>query len=319
MVDLVSYLCEGKTLHDGHPSLHVTVPQGEGFEGFLTDDIKNMSTLEFECGTVVTPDVNSRQFHRALFEQLWERRLHLQQADRLMGGEIPTSFRSRQLPHGEGREEDVPAGSSREMGPRIFAIHDARVGHQGNKWAKWTHCTRCALRVSYSPSMGAPSSTMQTHSPEMVRRALNDLKDNLPKNVEPTEELVKLFIAKVTAEIRIEHIMEEAKRDLSKKSRCLQNQRARRRRIRRCSLQAVCRSGSNLTDLKLAGHPSGSTAGGVQPHGSLDGGGEEAHHGSGRKSCPSGARLGGRNGAGLWEQLKDKDLMLSSLSTSARR
>ena len=71
MVDLVSYLCEGKTLHDGHPSLHVTVPQGEGFEGFLTDDVKNISTLEFECGTVVTPDVSSRQTHRALFEQLW--------------------------------------------------------------------------------------------------------------------------------------------------------------------------------------------------------------------------------------------------------
>ena len=50
----------------------------------------------------------------------------------------------------------------------------------------------------------------------MVRRALNDLKDNLPKNVEPTEELVQLFIDKVTAEIRIEHIMEEAKRDLAK-------------------------------------------------------------------------------------------------------
>ena len=57
---------------------------------------------------------------------------------------------------------------------------------------------------------------MQTCNPEMVRRALNDLKDNLPKNVDPTEELVKLFIDKVTAEIRIEHIMEEAKRDLAK-------------------------------------------------------------------------------------------------------
>ena len=59
MVDLVEYLCEGKTLHDGHPSLHVTVPEGEGFEGRLSADAHmhpmefseefgNLSTLEFE-------------------------------------------------------------------------------------------------------------------------------------------------------------------------------------------------------------------------------------------------------------------------------
>lgn len=114
---------------------------------------------------------------------------------------------------------------SREMGPDLrdprckgWPCHsDHQPGKsQGNKWAKWTHCTKCGLRVSYTPSMGAPSNSMQVFNPEMVRRALNDLKDNLPKNVEPTEELVQLFIDKETAEIRIEHIMEEAKRDLAK-------------------------------------------------------------------------------------------------------
>lgn len=87
---------------------------------------------------------------------------------------------------------------------------------QGNKWAKWVHCQKCALRVSYIPNKGAPSNSMQNFNPEMVRRALQDLKNALPEKVEPTEELVRLFIDKVTAELRIEHIMEEAQNQLAK-------------------------------------------------------------------------------------------------------
>ena len=131
MVNLVEYLCEGKTLHDGHPSLHVTVPEGEGFEGRLSadahmssmelvDDVGNISTLEFECGTVVTSDVNSLHSHRTLFEQLWQRRLRLQQEDRLMGGVIPTSFHSRRRRFSRiSPERSVPT----------HGIHAARAGH----------------------------------------------------------------------------------------------------------------------------------------------------------------------------------------------
>ena len=141
----------------------------------------------------------------------------------------------------------------------------------------------------------------------------------------PRRSWSQLFIDKVTAEIRIEHIMEEAKRDLAKNMEKVAKAAA-----------AAKMSPKPKPKIKMkASQPTQPSEGYVEavptsptsswqdvpqeppaefnPMDHPDGSGEEAHHGSGRKPCPSGARLGGRDGASLWEPMKDADLNIKKL------
>lgn len=86
------------------------------------------------------------------------------------------------------------------------------AGRKGaNNWASWQHCQRCGLRLSYIPRKGAPADNTKNPNPTMVKRALQALHDELPKDMEPSEELVKVMLEKVTAEERMSTLLEEYK------------------------------------------------------------------------------------------------------------
>lgn len=86
------------------------------------------------------------------------------------------------------------------------------MGKKGaKKWATWQHCQRCGLRVIYIPRKGAPADNSKSPNPTMVKRALQALHDELPKEMEPSEELVKVMLEKVTAEERMPTLLEEYK------------------------------------------------------------------------------------------------------------
>lgn len=81
-----------------------------------------------------------------------------------------------------------------------------------NKYALWIHCSRCELRIKYVPKKGAPANQSHSENPEMVRRALQELWQELPGELVPNQELVKVMIEKVTAEERMSVMLQDYRR-----------------------------------------------------------------------------------------------------------
>ena len=87
---------------------------------------------------------------------------------------------------------------------------------QANKYGKWNNCTVCGLRMLYIPFKGAPCNSTSTINAGNMTKALNELKEMLPKGEKPTEELVKVILEKVIAEERLRVLLDKYKSDLKK-------------------------------------------------------------------------------------------------------
>ena len=46
---------------------------------------------------------------------------------------------------------------------------------KGNQWARWTECSRCCLRMDYTPYIHSPATSARTENPKNVRDALREL------------------------------------------------------------------------------------------------------------------------------------------------
>ena len=46
---------------------------------------------------------------------------------------------------------------------------------KGNQWARWTECSRCCLRLDYTPYIHSPATSARTENPKNVRDALREL------------------------------------------------------------------------------------------------------------------------------------------------
>ena len=87
---------------------------------------------------------------------------------------------------------------------------------KSNKWAAWTQCEKCGLRLEYVPKQGSPATNVETCNPFMVRKALQDLREMLPSDMVPNETLVKACYDKVAAEERLKTLMLDYKEQLAK-------------------------------------------------------------------------------------------------------
>ena len=87
---------------------------------------------------------------------------------------------------------------------------------KGNKWASWTHCSRCNLRLSYIPKVGAPASDAACPNPGNVRLALTQLRAELGPDMEPNADLMKVMVDKVIAEERMKTLLNEYKDQVKK-------------------------------------------------------------------------------------------------------
>ena len=68
-----------------------------------------------------------------------------------------------------------------------------------NNFGQWQHCARCDYRMSYIPRRGAKGQFTATKNPEMVARALRELRP-LMGDFTPTATIVRAMQAKVDAE-----------------------------------------------------------------------------------------------------------------------
>ena len=75
---------------------------------------------------------------------------------------------------------------------------------QGNKWAAWSNCQTCALRLRYVPKVGAPGNQAASPNPKTVQKVLNELREALEPGMMPNEELFKIYMEKSLAEDRIQ-------------------------------------------------------------------------------------------------------------------
>ena len=47
----------------------------------------------------------------------------------------------------------------------------------GNQWARWTECSRCCLRLEYTPYKHSPTTSTRTENPKDVRDAMRELSE----------------------------------------------------------------------------------------------------------------------------------------------
>lgn len=80
---------------------------------------------------------------------------------------------------------------------------------QSNKFGQWFNCRVCGLRLSYVPKVGSPATHTATANPGNVTKALNELKDLLPEEFKPTEDMVKAAIEMVVAQERLKTMVED--------------------------------------------------------------------------------------------------------------
>ena len=142
MLDVIDYLCEENTCHEGHPQIQIlTKESNTGAQSLHVD------TLEFSCCPMVIARSESYSSHRQLFEKLWNRRRSLQQSAKLMGNSLGVgalnSKSQASLSHGEVQTSDhgLPGcdeeGAVRPSGPAKLsggvALLQRAQGGQGSK------------------------------------------------------------------------------------------------------------------------------------------------------------------------------------------
>lgn len=108
----------------------------------------------------------------------------------------------------ETAKTTTPLDPSRTMGmdqrdPRALRQQWPCVGHhvpgkaQSNKFASWTHCAQCDIRLEYVLKKGAPATHMQAPNQGNVKKALDQLQHLLPVGDMPTAAVIRASLEKV--------------------------------------------------------------------------------------------------------------------------
>ena len=108
-----------------------------------------------------------------------------------------------------------PDGRDPRTQPTMWPCFNKHVAgkDQANKYGKWHNCT---LRMLYIPFKGAPCNSTSTINPGNMTKALKELKEMMPADQKPNEELVKVILDKVMAEERLRVLLDNYKLDLKK-------------------------------------------------------------------------------------------------------
>ncbi|CAJ1348895.1 unnamed protein product, partial [Effrenium voratum] len=115
--------------------------------------------------------------------------------------------------------------SSPEMWP-CFSEHQP-CKEMSNRWGVWQNCGRCGLRLIYVPKEGSPANSVQCINPGNMLKALKQLQETLPKNMEPNEELVRAMMEKVIAEERMSVLLKEYEKAWEKNKEKIQFAKAK--------------------------------------------------------------------------------------------
>eukprot|EP00435_Cladocopium_sp_Y103_P006329 s2780_g2.t1 len=216
MINIAEFLVDGEENLQGHPEINIIF--SEEFH-----EAAEMFTLTFDLAALSTqPSKSERQLE--FFTSFWKRHqsVPMLQHDRLMGNSSSSatarpSTSPIAVDGSEGGEvhrgEAMGLGQSCSRRPRDPRSQTTQW--PCNKWAQWRHCSICALRLGYVPSLGSPASSTSQPNPGTVAQALKELK-NMMEPLPPTESMVRVMIDKVTAEHRLSVMMDQHKMEMEK-------------------------------------------------------------------------------------------------------
>jgi hypothetical protein len=246
LVDIVDFLCCGKTFQEGHPTIHgiesedpqenTTTKRVHWFDNYMilpvgesvASCVGEVFTMESELDCMVTSSTAIAESDHHLFHQLWKRRRDLngfsqQQQRQLMGNLITPWLSNSTNGTQEGGARDGHGAPDASRQPRssnsnndVALLQLVAGKDQANKYGKWHNCTVCGLRMLYIPFKGAPCNSTSTINPGNMNKALKELKEMMPKGQKPNEELVKVILEKVIAEERLRVLLDNYKTDLKK-------------------------------------------------------------------------------------------------------
>lgn len=224
-LDVVHYLTQGNVRHG--ESVHVVVELDDGVGNASQEEGQILELLPLQ--QLWTHDMKALQLfvHSSTgpsesFQMMCHRRSGFQ----LMGIALRDAIRRHPLlpvimaPKTTTKDVTKDLDMERTIGadprdPRYASTTWPCFGNhipskdQSNKYAMWRHCTKCDLRLTYVPKKGSPCTHTSTTNPADILKALNELKSQLPPEVEPNAALVKAMHEKVVATERMTVMLQE--------------------------------------------------------------------------------------------------------------
>jgi hypothetical protein len=246
MVDIVDFLCCGQTSKEGHPSIHIIQseepqeklppkrvhwvenymiqPVGES----VASSVGDVFTMESERDCMVVSSTAIVESDHRHFHRLWKRRRELngfpQQQQRLMGNLITPWLSNSTNGTQEGGARDGHGATDASRWPRssnstddVALLQQAR-GREGSgeQVREVAQLHRVRPEDALHPFKGAPCNSTSTINPGNMTKALKELKEMMPADQKPNEELVKVILDKVIAEERLRVLLDNYKLDLKK-------------------------------------------------------------------------------------------------------